>query len=215
MTTPASLHPAPEGASAELPRKGLRKKEMTETPQRVSEVLCTSPKALSPVVLEQGEDAVGVAPLALSELTPTSAPPDHATSPPAFAWPTRAPHEQTDLDFYQRVVREREGQRVALLTRLAHERISVPLVSQSYARIGALAKRCGAGLLVKHILLAAAQHLDGDPLDYLTKLGTNAKQKEITHDSRPSLPTQRATVYPSNCHPYTAEEARQLAWRTL
>jgi hypothetical protein len=215
MTTPASPHMPSHAASGGTSGKNLQKKVIAETPEGVSEMRSISPKACMTVALEQEEDEAGAASLLRAEPTSKSEALDSPPSPRAFAWPARAPHEKTDLDFYQRVVREREGQRVALLTRLAHERLSVPLASQSFARIGKLAKQCGAGLLVKHILLAAAQHLDGDPLDYLTKLVTNSKQKEITHDARPSLPTQRATVYPSNCHPYTAEEARQLAWCTL
>ena len=78
------------------------------------------------------------------------------------------------------MLREREKERVALLVRLAHERIGVPLEKASYGRIGALAKQCGAALLVKHILLAAANHIDGDPLDYLTKLARGQQRKEAS-----------------------------------
>jgi hypothetical protein len=174
-----------------------------------------SPKAFASAALEQEEDEASGA--ALPEVEPTSIPepPTPTASVSAFAWPARTPHEQTDLDFYQRIVRERESQRVALLTRLAHERISVPLASPSYARIGTLAKHCGAGLLVKYILLAAAQHIDGDPLDYLTKLATTANQKETLHAPRPASPSQRPANPPSNCRPYTPEEARQVVWHTL
>lgn len=77
---------------------------------------------------------------------------------------------------------------MALITRLAHERIDVALVTTSYARIGALAKQCGAALLVKHTLLAAANHIDGDPLDYLTRLvhhpqAGHARKKEASNDT--------------------------------
>lgn len=215
MTTPASSHAALEVTSLDLLREEQEKNCMTETPFVVSEGQSPSPKAFASDALPQEEDEAIVA--ALHHPMPASSrePQDPSTSPRAFAWPARAPHEQTDLDLYQRVVREREGQRVALLTRLAHERISVPLASQSYARIGALAKQCGAGLLVKHILQAAAQHIDGDPLDYLTKLATNAKQKETSDGTRPSHPAQRPTAYPSNIQTYTPEEARQLVWHTI
>lgn len=104
------------------------------------------------------------------------------------SWPPRQEWEQTDLDYYQRVLREREKERVALLTRLAHERIGVPLETTSYARIGALAKQAGAALMIKHILLAAANHIDGDPLAYLTKLvhgqyKGHARKKEASYDT--------------------------------
>jgi hypothetical protein len=214
MTTPASFQVVPEEASEILLRKKERN-DITETPAGVSEMQSISPKAYKTVALPQNEDEARGAFLPLVEPTSNREAHDHHPSLRAFAWPARAPHEQTDLDFYQRVVREHEGQRVALLTRLAHERLSIPLASKSYSRIGALAKQCGAGLLVKHILLATAQHSDGDPLDYLTKLATNAKQKEQSDGTRPSSPIQRATAYPSNIQTYTPEEAKQLVWHTL
>ncbi|HLV99094.1 MAG TPA: hypothetical protein VKT82_10505 [Ktedonobacterales bacterium] len=105
------------------------------------------------------------------------------------------------------MLREREKGRVALLARLAHERIGVSLERASYARIGALAKQWGAALLVAHILLAAANHIDGDPLDYLTRLARGQQRKETTHAER-AAPT-------SNSRPYTAEEASKLVWNTL
>jgi len=127
---------------------------------------------------------------------------------PPSCWPPRETWEKTDLDYYQRVLRERERQRVALLTRLAHERIGVPLEKASYARIGALAKLSGAALLVKHILLAAANHIDGDPLDYLTRLARGQQRKETPHATRSPAPI-------SGYQPYSAEEASTLAWNTL
>ena len=136
-----------------------------------------------------------------------------ATSAPQMAkqeayWPPRQEWEKSDLDYYQRILREREKERVPLLVRLAHERIGVPLETASYARIGALAKQCGAALVVKHILLAAANHIDGDPLDYLTKLARSQPRKETAHATRPASPT-------SGYQPYSAEEASQLVWNTL
>ena len=110
--------------------------------------------------------------------------------------------------FSARVLREREKERVALLTRLAHERIGVPLETANYARIGALAKHCGAALVVKHILLAAANHIDGDPLDYLTRLARGQQRKETAHATRPTTPA-------SGYQPYSAEEASHLVWNTL
>ena len=123
-------------------------------------------------------------------------------------WPPRQAWEKSDLDYYQRLLREREKERVALLTRLAHERIGVPLETASYARIGSLAKQCGAALVVKHILLAAANHIDGDPLDYLTRLARGQQRKETAHATRPTTPT-------SGYQPYSAEEASHLVWNTL
>ena len=158
--TPARFAHAQEAAPERDLRKELRKKERNTEPSDDG----SDAQAASPLVLreetEQREGDTGT--------TPTAAP-SGETAPPSF-WPPRQEWEKTDLDYYQRVLRERESQRVALLTRLAHERIGVPAVTTSYARIGTLAKRCGAALLVKHILLAAANHIDGDPLDYLTKL---------------------------------------------
>jgi hypothetical protein len=89
------------------------------------------------------------------------------------------------LDYFQRLLREREKERVALLVRLAHERIGVALETASYARIGALAKRAGAALLVKHILLAAASHIDGNPLDYLAKLVHNGASGQARRKETP------------------------------
>lgn len=144
-------------------RKELRKKERTTEPSDAgSDAPSTSPEiVLAHITHDEG--AVGSSPS-------TSSPAPSREPAPSSCWPLRQEWEKTDLDYYQRVLRERESQRVALLTRLAHERIGVPLVTTSYARIGALAKQCGAALLIKHILLAAATHIDGDPLDYLTKL---------------------------------------------
>lgn len=103
------------------------------------------------------------------EITKAPSAPE-ADASPASSWPERLDHEKSDLDFYQRVIRERESERIALLVRLAHERIGVPLERTSYARMGALAKRkgVGAGLLVEYILVAASKRISGDPLDMLT-----------------------------------------------
>jgi hypothetical protein len=214
LTTPASSEVALEEASAAQVRKGLRNKK-TPTPHVVVEVQSTSPKASEVEELLEAE-AEGLLRLPSITLPQEAGEADAASireSPKlAFSWPVREAHERTDLDFFQRVLREHDSQRVALLTRLAHERISVPLASPSYARIGALAKQCGAGLLVKHILLAAAQHIDGDALDYLTKLVINAQRKDYHHDTRPA--TSRPTDQASSSRPYSSEEARQLVWHT-
>lgn len=128
--------------------------------------------------------AVAPSPLLVAE---TSAPSSE------FLWPPRQEHEKSDLDYYQRVIREREKERVALLARLAHEKLNIPLQG-SYGRIGALAKKCGgAGLLVKRILDAAASHIDGDPFDYLTKI-VNGQKPAKALASNGSMPTTHATT---------------------
>jgi hypothetical protein len=215
MTTPASSENAPEVASAAPLRKSLRKKE-SKTPDVVFEVQSASGEApeIFDVLETRAEEPTLLPPdLHTQEALTTSETPSSKTTTPAFSWPVREAWERTDLDFYQRVLREHDSQRVALLTRLAHEHIGVPLASPSYARIGALAKQCGAALLIKHILLAAAQHIDGDSLDYLTKLVTNAHRKETHHDARPTTP-QRPADHASSSRPYSSEEARQLVWNT-
>jgi hypothetical protein len=215
LTTPASFEVAPEVASKAPVIKRLRKKE-TKTPDVVFEALCASPQASGVLdVQETGGEERWLLPPA-SHHQEASIPQDRPGGKipsPVFSWPARRAHERTDLDFYQRVLREHDSERVALLTRLAHERIGVPLASPSYARIGALAKQCGAALLVKHILLAAAQHIDGDSLNYLTKLVSNAHRKETSHDTRPTT-IQRTADAATSSRPYSSEEAQQLVWHT-
>ncbi len=213
MTTPLPAQPPPGATSDKRLRRELRKKK-TETPSGVSEGAGPSLEALPGSAHRLGSVAVDAEddqPVlssdgnkrAMEQMASASAPPNREAS-----WPPRQGWEKTDLDYYQRVLREREKERVALLTRLAHERIGVPLETASYARIGALAKQCGGALLVKHILLAAANHIDGDPLDYLTKLARGQQRKEANHATR--SPERR-----SSYQPYSAEEARTLVWNTL
>jgi hypothetical protein len=214
LTTPASSQVSPEAASSAPLIKGLRKKA-TKTPNVVFEAQSASPEASGVFdVQETGAEGPTLLPpdFYTQEAPTTSETPKIKTTTPAFSWPAREAWERTDLDFYQRVLRDRDSQRVALLTHLAHERIGVRLASPSYARIGALAKQCGAALLVKHILLAAAQHIDGDSLDYLTKLVTNTHRKETHHDERPTTP--RPADHASSSRPYSREEAKQLVWNT-
>jgi hypothetical protein len=194
MTTPASVEPTQEAVSSPVLRRKLRR-TITETPIVVSEVQGTSQESLLDSTNSAEAQQTKVA-------DPVGSSSPGTSHQPAY-WPLRQPHERTDLDYYQRVLREREQERVALLTRLAHKRIGVALEKASYARIGALAKQCGAALLVKHILLAAANHIDGDPLDHLTKLARGQQRKETSHVTRPTTPT-------SSYQPYTAEEASQL-----
>jgi hypothetical protein len=214
LTTPIPVEAAQGAATGQPLRRKLRKK-ITETPIVVSEGHRPSPVA-PPGTVNHGVVASGAdssdEPAASTD-TKDEAPPMEAASTPQTTkqeacWPHRLEWEKSDLDYYQRVLREREKERVALLTRLAHERIGVPLQTASYARIGALAKQCGAALVVKHILLAAANHIDGDPLDYLTKLARGQQRKETPHATRSSTPT-------SGYQPYSAEEASQLVWNTL
>jgi hypothetical protein len=213
-TTPASSEMAQQPTPALSVRKRLQKKP-TETLSRVSEGQSPSPSAL-PDGNNRGVILFGVASLSAPAASPdlkdegtslegVSAP---QSAKQEASWPPRQEWEKSDLDYYQRVLREREKERVALLTRLAHERIGVPLETASYARIGALAKQCGAALVVKHILLATANHIDGEPLDYLTKLARGQQRKEAPHATRPTAPT-------SGYQPYSAEEASQLVWNTL
>ena len=214
LTTPDPAQLVQGAPSDQALRSKLRKK-ITETPDVVSEGHRPSPPALPGSVNHDGIPIVPApadTPAVSSDTKDEETPMERAAAPQSTKreayWPPRQEWEQTDLDYYQRVLREREKERVALLVRLAHERISVPLELASYARIGALAKQCGAALVVKHILLATANHIDGDPLDYLTKLARGQQQKEAAHATRPTAPT-------SGYQPYSAEEASQLVWNTL
>lgn len=201
MTTPALAETAQGAASDQTLRRRLRKKK-TETPIVVSEMQGISKDRLPDATMSDMAQGIPV-----TDVKDLSASASETTEQTTY-WPSRQTWEQTDLDYYQRVLRERDKERVALLTRLAHERIGVPLEKASYGRIGALAKQCGAALLVKHILVAAANHIDGDPLEYLTKLARGQHRKETSHAARPTAPT-------SNSQPYTAEEASALIWNTL
>lgn len=214
MTTPVSAQGAQGEPSGRTLRSKLRKK-ITETPNVVSEGESPSPTAL-PGAGDHSKVSSDAASLdepagssnTKDEDTPLEVASARQSTKQESFWPSRQEWEQTDLDYYQRVLREREKERVALLTRLAHERIGVPLETASYARIGALAKQCGAALVVKHILLATANHIDGDPLDYLTRLARGQQRKETAHATRTTTPT-------SGYQPYSAEEASQLVWNTL
>ena len=176
--TPALVETAQEEVPDGTVRKELRKKEKhSPLSDESADAPCASPQD-GILLLSSVENTVS------SPASTTSPAPE--TSERSSFWPPRQDHEKADLDYYQRVLREREKERVALLTRLAHERIGVPLETASYARIGALAKQVGASLLVKHILLAAANHIDGDPLAYLTKLvhspqAGHARKKEASN----------------------------------
>jgi hypothetical protein len=190
LVTPALVETAQEVVPEGTVRKALRKKaKNTALSDDSADAPCASPQGgivLLNLVENTGSSAATAASLA-----------SFGASERSSSWPPRQEWEQTDLDYYQRVLREREKERVALLVRLAHERLGVPLETASYARIGALAKQAGAALLVKHILLAAANHIDGDPLAYLTKLvhsqqAGHARKKEasngwaLTHSSNNS-----------------------------
>ena len=194
ITTLASSEVAQQPAPALPVRKGLRKKA-PETLDRVSEGQRPSPASLpddnNHDVIPSGTASL-TAPAVSSdqkeEETSLEGVSSHQPAKQEASWPPRQAWEKSDLDYYQRVLREREKERVPLLVRLAHERTGVPLETASYARIGALAKQCGAALVVKHILLAAANHIDGDPLAYLTKLvhspqAGHARKKEAFHDT--------------------------------
>lgn len=214
MTTPAPAQTTQGTPSAQTLRRKLRKK-ITETPIVVSEGQRPSPAA-QPGTADQDGVLSGAAspgePAMSSHKQDEALSKAGASAPQStrqeVCWPPRQDWEKSDLDYYQRVLREREKERVALLTRLAHEHIGVPLEKASYVRIGALAKQCGASLVVKHILLATANHIDGDPLDYLTKLARGQQKKETPHATRSTAPA-------SGYQPYNAEEASQLVWNTL
>ena len=214
ITTFACVKVAQQPAQA-LPVRNRLREKAAETPDGVSEGQSPSPTALSGA-MHQGGIPSGLAspdePTASADTKDEETPLEGASTPQSTKqeayWPSRQAWEQSDLDYYQRVLRERDKERVALLVRLAHERIGVPLEKASYARIGALAKQCGAALVVKHILLATANHIDGDPLDYLTRLARGQQRKETAHATRSTAPT-------SGYQPYTAEEASHLVWNTL
>ena len=199
--TPAHGETAQEEGTAGVGRKELRKKEKN-TP--LSNESGDAPSASPPgeIVLLNPIEHTENSPASVASIASSG------ESERVSFWPPRLEWEKSDLDYYQRVLRDRDKERVALLTRLAHERIGVRLETASYARIGALAKQCGTALVVKHILLAAANHIDGDPLDYLTRLARGQQRKEAVHATRPTAPT-------SGYQPYSAEEASQLVWNTL
>src|SRR5262249_32867607 len=145
LTTPAPAQVAQGAPSGQALRRKLRKKD-PETPIVVSEGQSPSPTWLSGSV-DQGVVPSGAGSLdepaksAHTKVEDTSleaASAPQSTKQEAY-WPPRLEWEQSDLDYYQRVLRERDKERVALLVRLAHERIRVPLETASYARIGALA----------------------------------------------------------------------------
>ncbi len=197
--TPACSGAAQAAEPVAVLRKELRKKRRkTEPSHDGSDAPRASPEDL---LVHHSPDENGSSPASLESSLASS-----GETAPASCWPPRETWEKTDLDYYQRVLREREKERVALLVRLAHERLGVLLEKTSYARVGALAKQCGAALLAKHILLAAANHIDGDPLDYLTRLARGKPGKEAANATR--TPT-------SSSQPYTAEEASALVWNTL
>jgi hypothetical protein len=179
QVTSARAENTQEAVSDTAVRKALRKKERTTEPSDDGADARGASALVMNIQNNHDEGASGFSSSTASLASPSE-------TEPTSCWPSRQEWEKTDLDYYQRVLRERESQQVALLTRLAHERIGVALLTTSYARIGALAKQCGAALLVKHILLAAANHIDGDPLDYLTKLAHSshagqARKKEASH----------------------------------
>jgi hypothetical protein len=129
-----------------------------------------------PEPLRGGADApVSFEPETDSPLAPEAMEPSgsgtNGRSPPLRPLPPRSPSE-TEMDYWMRLVKDAaNGDRVALLVRLANEKINVSLEdTASYSRIGSLAKKHTASLLVKRIMAASAQHIDGRPLDYLTAL---------------------------------------------
>src|SRR5690348_8512474 len=109
MTTPAPAEAA-QGAVSDQPlRRRLRKKN-TETPIVVSEAQSATTERLpGSSKSEEGQRTLASG----AEGHPAS--PAESTNPPAY-WTPRQTWERTDLDYYQRVLREREHERVALLT---------------------------------------------------------------------------------------------------
>lgn len=101
------------------------------------------------------------------------------SSPTLRGLPPRQPDE-AERDYWERIVKAAAPkERTALLVRLAHDKINVDDTpgGTGYARIGALASRHHAGNVLVWIFQAAAQHITGDPLDYLTTIA-NRQQRE-------------------------------------
>jgi hypothetical protein len=135
-------------------------REDTHVSAAVVEPPSPQPPSERPEPLRDGAGA----PVASASTTPSDLSPQSRNDPP------RQKGEK-ELDYWLRLVKEAPArERVAMLVRMAHEKIDIPAETASYARIGALAKKHTASLLAKHIMSAAAQHIDGDPLDYLTAL---------------------------------------------
>lgn len=73
------------------------------------------------------------------------------------------------------------GQRIPMLVQLARDKIGLenaPPGGDAYKRLGALAKKHGASLVAVWVIQASAQHIAGDPLDYLTKLVNGQLERE-------------------------------------
>ena len=112
----------------------------------------------------------------------------------AFGWPARTAGER-DLDYYQRLLADAgEPNAVKLLMRLASEKIGVALSHANYGRMTTLTRRHRAAMMVRHILHAAGDHIDKDPMDYLTWLA-NGKAREEQQYGHPRSP-RRATYQP-------------------
>lgn len=115
-----------------------------------------------------------------------------AVPPGALCWPARRTSER-DLDYYQRILLDAsEPNAVKLLMRLAFEKIGVALSHANYGRMTTLARKHRPSMMVRHILHAAGDHIDKDPMDYLTWLA-NGKQREERNNGRAG--TQRRETY--------------------
>jgi hypothetical protein len=164
----------------------------------------TQDHAFKPAMLVSLESAAGEAREApVRKETKERATEEKAKAPPAvsvepssrqkgFCWPERARGER-DLDFYQRLIQETgENQAVRLLMQLAFEKIGVALSHANYGRMTTLARKHRAAMMVRHILHAAGDHIDKDPMDYLTWLA-NGKAREEQKYGRAG--TQRRETY--------------------
>lgn len=102
---------------------------------------------------------------------------ERATSPslPLPEWiPARVDTDRSELDYWLRAAQAVAGnRRAALLVYLAHEKLGASDASggPAYGRLSKLARECGGvGVVVRSIMRAAGEHIDGDALDYLTAM---------------------------------------------
>jgi hypothetical protein len=149
-----------------------------------------SPAAGPPDSLRKGTEEIKTEESA--KAPPASSDESLAARSRGFCWPERLEGER-DLDFYQRVVKDAgEPHAVKLLMQLAFEKIGVAREHANYGRMTNLARKHRAAMMVRYILHAAGDHIDKDPMDYLTWLA-NGKQREERTNGRAG--TQRRATY--------------------
>lgn len=128
------------------------------------------------------ERGVQDAPLA-DDPSPDSSTPDPVSDPGSNghkrAWPPREPHETTEGEYVERVMKTAApADRIPFLVQLAHEKIGVDDSpgGPSYARLGGLAKKWEAALVASWIMQASAAHIKGDPMNYLTAMANKTNR---------------------------------------